>query len=202
MSMSFAWEFTCLSLELSIQLFLFPFLFSWYCCSVYPCVDCAVSDCCNQSFFALFYVVFDLSYRCIDAISSVLFWTHVVRIRNVLIVSMGHFSMPNSIPIASLYILIAGVRMSNLFYLSANSSLSFMYIMWLIISCDLVSFCPLIHFLNMWLRDIIPITKINDNIASLGIYLCRFSPQRNVFLLLSIPLSSFSWFPRWILWLC
>ena len=34
-----------------------------------------------------------------------------------------------------------------------------------------------------------------------GIYLSGFLPQQNFFLLLSIPLSSFSWFLRWILWL-
>ena len=54
--------FACLLLEMSIQLFLFPFLSSRYCCSVDPCV----SVCCNQSFFALFYVVFEMSYWCIN----------------------------------------------------------------------------------------------------------------------------------------
>ena len=58
----------CLSLEISIELFFFPFLFSGYFCSVDACVDCIVSNHCIQSSFALSYVVFLLLYRCINAI--------------------------------------------------------------------------------------------------------------------------------------
>ena len=62
------WNIACLSLEISIQLFFFPFLFSSYCCFVDPCVICVVSGRCNSYFFALFYVIFKLSNRCIDTI--------------------------------------------------------------------------------------------------------------------------------------
>ena len=61
-------SFASLSLQVSIQLFFFPFLFSGYFCSVDECVVNIVSVGCNQSFFALFYVVFELLYRCIDGI--------------------------------------------------------------------------------------------------------------------------------------
>ena len=43
-------DFACLTLEISIQLFFFPFLFSDYFCSVDACLICIVSDHCNQSF--------------------------------------------------------------------------------------------------------------------------------------------------------
>ena len=49
-------------------IFFFPFWFSSYCFSVISCSVCVVSDCCNQSFFALLYVVFESLYRSIDAI--------------------------------------------------------------------------------------------------------------------------------------
>ena len=43
-----------MSLEISIQLFFFPFLFSSYYCSADPCVVSVVSARYNQSFFLLF----------------------------------------------------------------------------------------------------------------------------------------------------
>ena len=52
----FVWDFACLSLEISIQLFFIPFLFST-CCSVYPYALCSVFGHYNKSFFALFYVL-------------------------------------------------------------------------------------------------------------------------------------------------
>ena len=60
-----------LSLEISIPLFFFPFLFSSYCCSVGLCLICVVSGRCNLPFFVFSYVVFELFYWCIDAIFSV-----------------------------------------------------------------------------------------------------------------------------------
>ena len=48
------WDFAYLSLEISIRLFFFPFLFSGYFPSVDVYVVCIVSGCCNQSFSALF----------------------------------------------------------------------------------------------------------------------------------------------------
>ena len=45
------WEFICLLLEISVQLFFFPFLFLSYCCSV---DHCAVSGCCHYKYLAFF----------------------------------------------------------------------------------------------------------------------------------------------------
>ena len=61
------WYFAYLSLEMSIKLFFFLFLFPGYFGSVDTCVVWIVSSGWNQSFFALFYVTF-LSYQCINAI--------------------------------------------------------------------------------------------------------------------------------------
>ena len=58
----------CSSLNMSIQLFFFPFLFSGYFCSIDPCVVSTVSGGCNQSSLVIFYVVFESLYRCINAI--------------------------------------------------------------------------------------------------------------------------------------
>ena len=62
------WDFAHLSLETSIQLFFFLFLFSGYICFVNACIFYVVTGGCNQSSSALFYVVFWLLYRCINAI--------------------------------------------------------------------------------------------------------------------------------------
>ena len=58
------------------------------------------------------------------------------------------------------------VLVSNSFLLMANSLMSSMYIRWLIFSYDLLSLYPPVHFLRMWLIDIIAITNSNDNSAS------------------------------------
>ena len=54
---------------------IFPFstllLFSGYCHSAIPCVVSIVSVGCNQSYSALFYVVFESLYRCVHAIFNV-----------------------------------------------------------------------------------------------------------------------------------
>ena len=60
-------DFACLSLEMSIQLFFFLFLFSSYVCSVDACVVRIVFGICNHSSSAYFYVVF-LTYQCIDTV--------------------------------------------------------------------------------------------------------------------------------------
>ena len=79
--------FACFSLEMSIHLFFFPFLFSGYFCSVGICVVCIDSSGCNQFSSALFCVMFSLLHRCIDAIFSVLFLliflTHTVCLRHL-----------------------------------------------------------------------------------------------------------------------
>ena len=64
------WNFTCLLLEISMQLFFFLLSFSAYFCSVDACVVSIVSGHCNQSSSMLFYVV---SSHCIDAL--MLSWT-------------------------------------------------------------------------------------------------------------------------------
>ena len=61
-------RFVCLWFEIPIQLLFLPFLFSSYCCFVNLFIVFVVSGRCSRSFFALFYIVFVLSYWCIDAI--------------------------------------------------------------------------------------------------------------------------------------
>ena len=65
------WDFTCLSFEISVELFFFPFLFSNHFCSVDACVAYIVYGRCNSSSLALFYEVFLSLYRCIDVILNV-----------------------------------------------------------------------------------------------------------------------------------
>ena len=50
----FIWDFSCLSLQMTIQLFNFLFLFPGNFCSVDACVICIVSGGCNQSSSVLF----------------------------------------------------------------------------------------------------------------------------------------------------
>ena len=73
------WNLAYVSLEISIQLFFFLFLFSVYSCSADPCIVCVVSGRWNQSSAVLFYVVFESSWQCIDAflLFFLLFSTHV-----------------------------------------------------------------------------------------------------------------------------
>ena len=48
----------------------------------------------------------------------------------------------------------------------ANNLMSSMHIRWWIFSCDLVSLYPSVHFLNVWLSDIIAITNSNGDSTS------------------------------------
>ena len=73
-------DFPGLSLEISLQLPFFPFLFSVYCCSVDTCVFSVVSGCCNQFFFPPFYVVFESSYLLRWRVLLLLFLIHIVCI--------------------------------------------------------------------------------------------------------------------------
>ena len=59
----------------------------------------------------------------------------------LLIISVVHFSMPNSIPISWLYILTARIRVSLLFSFSANSLMSSIYISWLYFLANTKVFC-------------------------------------------------------------
>ena len=78
--------------------------------------------------------------------------------------NMAHFSMPNSIPTSSLYIL--SLYYSFQFFLVFDKSLmSSMYIKWLIFSCDLLSLNLDVHFLRMWLNGIMDITNSNGDSA-------------------------------------
>ena len=93
----------------------------------------------------------------------------------LVIISMTHFSMPNSIPISSLYLLIAFIKVSNSVSFLANSLIPSIYIRWLIFSCDLWSLYPPVRFLSMCFSDIVAITKSNGDSAtpwkvSLGIF--------------------------------
>ena len=83
------WDLACLSLEISIQLFFSPFLFSSYCCSVDPCVMCVVSGCLIDLSLIFF---IKSSCRCINlsTLSStllsplfLLFWHIVYQLRDV-----------------------------------------------------------------------------------------------------------------------
>ena len=67
------------------------------------------------------------------------------------IISITHFSLPDSIPISWLYIHTGGIRFSNSFTFLVN---------------DLWSFYPTVHILGMGLSGIIAIKNGNGNIAS------------------------------------
>ena len=57
-----------MSLEVSFELFFFPFLFFVYFCSVNDSVVCIAFDGYNQFSSALVFVVFESLYRCINAV--------------------------------------------------------------------------------------------------------------------------------------
>ena len=83
------------------------------------------------------------------------------------IISIAHFSVPNTNPMSWLYILTAGIRVYHSFSFFANILMSSMYLRWLIFSCNLLSLHPAVHFLSMWLSGIIAITNSNEDSASL-----------------------------------
>ena len=86
------WDFVNLTLEMSMQLFFFPFSSFSYFCSFDVCAVCIVSGGCNQSYPVLIYVVFKSLFRCIDAILnsgksfSSFFLTHTVCLRHLWVV--------------------------------------------------------------------------------------------------------------------
>ena len=82
--------FSWLSLEMYIQLFFFPFLFSSYCCSEDPCVDYFVSVRCNQSCLLFFscslrYVssIYQRCLKCWRVHFLLLFLTHLVCLHHL-----------------------------------------------------------------------------------------------------------------------
>ena len=100
-----------------------------------------------------------------------------------------------------LYILTACMRVSSSFSFFANSLMSSMYIRWLILSCDLLSLYPAAHFPSLWFNGIMAIMNRKGESASPSKSLFGSLFQLSFFLLLSFPLSSFSCFFRWSLWL-
>ena len=76
-------RFCVFLLEISIQLFFFPFLFPRFCCcSACPYIVSAVTGCCNQSFITFFNVVFESLHphnlQCWQVLFLLLFLTHIV----------------------------------------------------------------------------------------------------------------------------
>ena len=109
------------------------------------------------------------------------------------LISVAHFSMPNSIPMSWLNILTASIRVSNSFSFLANSLIS-MYIRWVIFSCYLLSLYPLVHFRSMWLSGVSAVTNNNGDSASpwnitLWIFAKLFPPAVNFTLQVSIDFS-------------
>ena len=100
------------------------------------------------------------------------------------IISMEHFSVTNSIPIPYLYIIVC-IKVYNYFFIFCKKlDLIFVHkainLLW---SCK---FEPPVHFLCMYLGGILAITSSNGESTS---------PRK------ILPLLSFSWLSRWILWL-
>ena len=82
----------------------------------------------------------------------------------LIIISLGIFSLPNSVHIPRVNMLTAYIRASNSFILFlANSLMWSLYIRWLMFSCNLLN---LLHFLSMWLGGVIAITNIIGDSAS------------------------------------
>ena len=82
------------------------------------------------------------------------------------ITSMVPFSLPISIPMSWLYILTPYISVSNSLSFFANSLMPFMYVRYLIFSCDLLSLYPAMYFLSMRLSGIIAIINSNGDSAS------------------------------------
>ena len=107
------------------------------------------------------------------------------------ITSMAHFSMPNSVPISWLYIIIVCIRVSNSFSFLANSLMSSMYISgwsflviyWVCIQLCIFWECDWVA--SLLLQIVMVIMHLPRICLSRSLPLLSFSP------LLSIPLSMF-----------
>ena len=64
------------------------------------------------------------------------------------IMCMAYFSVLNFIFLSWLYILIASIRVTNSFSFFVNSSISSIFVSWLIFSCDLLNLWLPVHFQN------------------------------------------------------
>ena len=72
-----------------MELFFPPFLLSSYCLSVGLRVVSIVSGGCNQSFYTLFYVVFESLYRCVNTVSIII----------IIIIFLPNFSLMCSLTV-------------------------------------------------------------------------------------------------------
>ena len=98
------------------------------------------------------------------------------------------------------HIFVVCIRVSNSFSFLTNSFMSSMFIWWSIFRFGKI--VTLAHYVNLWLKNIIALTNNNgDSTFSLEYTSLDLAPLLKFFLL-SIPLSSFSWFPGYTLWLC
>ena len=105
------------------------------------------------------------------------------------IISMVHFSMPNSILISWLYNLICCIRLSNSFSFLTKSLMPLMYIKWLFIYCDLLALYPAVHFLKKWSSGIMVITDSNGDSASPW-NMPLWNPTHQVYMVFSINFMS------------
>ena len=64
-----------------------------------------------------------------------------------------------------LYILTVCIRVSSSFLFFAKNLMSFIYIWWLIFSCNLLSLYTAVHFLSIWLSVIMAIKNSKDDSA-------------------------------------
>ena len=98
-------------------------------------------------------------------------WLLDLVVQLLLLCVVCHFSllawrMPNFIPISWQYILTICIRFSNSFSFLSKRLMISMYIKWFMLSCDLLSLYPAVHFLKMWLSGTMAITKSNGDSAS------------------------------------
>ena len=80
------WDFACLLLEISIQLFFFSFLFTSCYCSVNSCVVYVVTGCWNLCSFSYLWVIVMMYHR------NLLCWQVIFLFFSTHIVCLYHFS--------------------------------------------------------------------------------------------------------------
>ena len=82
------------------------------------------------------------------------------------IMSIAHFSMPNSISMSWPYIQTVCIRVLRSFSFFEISLMSSMWIRWLIFSCYLLILYRAVHFLSVWSSGIMAIMNSNGDSAS------------------------------------
>ena len=90
---------------------------------------------------------FSLIVRCFPDFDNSI--SPVVFLLPFFMINMTHFSIPNSISISGLYILIVCDSDSSLFSFFTNILKSFIYMRWFTFSCDFVNLRHFVHFLNI-----------------------------------------------------